>query len=1180
MHNAILEHRWMVRILLIAAWVMGLAFFPAASVHAAACVVTNALDSGAGSLREKVGDTSCTTITFDNDYTINLSTQLTPAAAMTIDGTGRKVTISGQNATRVFWISTTVTLNHLTITQGRIGFGAGGGAAIHNSGTLTVLNSTITDSQSPIYGRGGGIYNDTNAYLTVTNSTFARNSAYYDGGAIYNITNSHLTLTNSTLVGNSAGGRGGGVFFEYYAYFSYTNTLIANNSGGDCRVDTAWKTFSSTRNLVSDGDCSPALSGDPVLGPLAENGGQVQTFALWPGSPAIDAGTNSGCPPTDQRGQARPVNTTCDIGAYERSDTNAPEVIAFNAPASSNILTIPITTFTATDNTVIGGYLVTQSTSVPLNTDAGWSATPPATVTVSSSGDVTLYPWVMDKAGNVSALYGSPVTVRVDITPPETSILSQTPDATYTAGTSMSITFSGSDNFSVASFTCRLDSGVFGACTSPWSTSNLTNGSHAFQVAAIDWLGTQDPSPASYTWEVDITPPSMAIASSVSDPTNDASIPVQVTFSENVVGFSIDDITVENGTAGNFAGSGANYSVDITPSADGLVTLTIAAGVAQDVVGNASTAATPFTITSDRTAPTVTIDQAAGQADPSGDSPILFTATFSEPVTGFTDEDVTLTGLASATTATVTPISTTVYQVAASGITHYGTVSASIAAGGAQDLAGNDNLASTSSDPSVTFLAPSTVTISSATPTDSVVGQAFDARYAVAAKAPFTGSPDGIVTVTDGVDSCTGTAADGACSLTLTTPGVRTLTATYHGDANFTASTSEGYLSTVNHAPVITSGTSAAFSVGTPGSFTITLSGYPHPDLSLSGSQALPDGLSLVAQGEDDPQISGTPAIGAGGIYLIDLVAHNGIGAEAGQTLTLTVREDPAITSANGFNFAVGVSGQFVVHTYGYPRPALAISGELPIGIAFHDTGDGSASFTGTPAVGTDGEYPLTLQADNGSGKPASQSFTLVVGKTLPALQVAPSVSSSVFGQEMTFSAIPAASLTLPTGLVTFVLDGVPSGDAQPLVDGVATLRTHTLAVGPHTIGAAYSGDGYYRSSRAAAAQPFVVAPASTALSLAVRRGATAELTVTVAPVAPGAGTPSGPVSIYEGNQLIGSRPLDGSGKVAIAAPANLSGRHTFSVVYAGDGNFAASQAAFDVQLSTLVYIPVVCNGG
>jgi hypothetical protein len=58
---------------------------------------------------------------------------------------------------------------------------------------------------------------------------------------------------------------------------------------------------------------------DPLLGPLADNGGPTLTMALLPGSPAIDAGDNTDAPMWDQRGPGfrRIVNGTIDIGAYE-----------------------------------------------------------------------------------------------------------------------------------------------------------------------------------------------------------------------------------------------------------------------------------------------------------------------------------------------------------------------------------------------------------------------------------------------------------------------------------------------------------------------------------------------------------------------------------------------------------------------------------------------------------------------------------------------------------------------------------------------------------------------------------------------------------------------------------------------------------------------------------------------
>src|SRR5436190_16901945 len=137
---------------------------------------------------------------------------------------------------------------------------------------------------------------------------------------------------------------------------------------------------------------------------------------------------------------------------------------------------------------------------------------------------------------------------------------------------------------------------------------------------------------------------------------------------------------------------------------DAAVIADVARGVATDALGNGNSASTSTdnTVTYDTHGPTVTINQALAQADPTKNSPIHFTVVFSESVSDFATGDVTLSGTAGATTATVTGSGTT-YDVAVSGMANDGTVIASITAGVASDPLGNGNSASTSTDHTVTY---------------------------------------------------------------------------------------------------------------------------------------------------------------------------------------------------------------------------------------------------------------------------------------------------------------------------------------------------------------------------------------------------------------------------------------------------------------------------------------------
>ena len=246
---------------------------------------------------------------------------------------GNSVTSEGGG---IYNNGSTATLTNSTL-SGNSAFSQGGG--ISNFGTVTLTNSTLSNNSAS--SNGGGIINFST--LTVTNSTFSGNSATNAGGldnygtatltnstlsgnsatnagGISNNNSATLTMTNSTISNNSAT-NGGGIYNQ--GTLNYANTIIANSTtGADC-VNSGGTIGTNTNNLVEGGTCSATLSGDPALGPLADNGGPTFTHALLTSSPAIGAGLNSVCADNpgpnnlDQRGLTRPQGTNCDIGAYE-----------------------------------------------------------------------------------------------------------------------------------------------------------------------------------------------------------------------------------------------------------------------------------------------------------------------------------------------------------------------------------------------------------------------------------------------------------------------------------------------------------------------------------------------------------------------------------------------------------------------------------------------------------------------------------------------------------------------------------------------------------------------------------------------------------------------------------------------------------------------------------------------
>jgi hypothetical protein len=202
----------------------------------------------------------------------------------------------------------------------RYGFGGG----IYSTGTVTITSSTVTDNHAsgePPSG-GGGVYNS--GALTVTDSTISGNTGPVGGGIDNTGT---ATVTEATISGNSDTFGAGGIH-TFTGILNMRNTILARNTGQ--MPDVSGSVDSQGHDLIGDGSGGSGFTDadrvgtaanpiDPMLGPLQDNGGSTQTMALLPGSPAIDAGDNTGAPMWDQRGPGFPriEHGIIDIGAFE-----------------------------------------------------------------------------------------------------------------------------------------------------------------------------------------------------------------------------------------------------------------------------------------------------------------------------------------------------------------------------------------------------------------------------------------------------------------------------------------------------------------------------------------------------------------------------------------------------------------------------------------------------------------------------------------------------------------------------------------------------------------------------------------------------------------------------------------------------------------------------------------------
>jgi len=298
---------------------------------------------------------------------------------VTILGANQNLTVINANGIdRVFEVrdDANFTIQDLTVAGGSTS-DDGAGVEARNAGSFTATRVIFTGNAS---GREGGAIHAKNDPVTLTDVALVGNSAVDSGGGIYaegvttltRVTvsgntaadgagiyqtgaSSDFTLVNVTISGNVAAGEGGGIWTDrpmsvtnstiafntanagagFYisggnGNLSLRNSILASNAQSDTQPDNVTTNNGGTLtslgfNISSDGTAGLGGPGDqsnvdPLINPtLSLNGGTTETHALQSSSPAINTGTTTGAPTTDQRGVTRGANP--DIGAYEAEAT-------------------------------------------------------------------------------------------------------------------------------------------------------------------------------------------------------------------------------------------------------------------------------------------------------------------------------------------------------------------------------------------------------------------------------------------------------------------------------------------------------------------------------------------------------------------------------------------------------------------------------------------------------------------------------------------------------------------------------------------------------------------------------------------------------------------------------------------------------------------------------------------
>jgi hypothetical protein len=267
-----------------------------------------------------------------------------------------------------------------------------------------------------------------------------------------------------------------------------------------------------------------------------------------------------------------------------------------------------------------------------------------------------------------------------------------------------------------------------------------------------------------------------------------------------------------------------------------------------------------------------------------------------------------------------------------------------------------------------------------------------------------------------------------------------------------------------SQAPSITSTPSTSFTIGSPGSFTITSIGTPTPSLTESGS--LPSGVTFTDNGNDTATLSGTPAAGTVGSYPITITASNGVSPDATQDFTLTVTGLATTTTPT-------VNPSSVSHGSKVTYKATVSSSRAPTGTVSFAVGSRTlctATLKSETATCKSGKAPTgsdtvtaTYSGDS-TFAPSTGTTHLTVTRITTATAARVHPISATKGQNVTYSATVTSKEGTPGGSVVFTI-GSKTMCTATLKSGTAKCTSTKAPTGSDTVKATYKGTTNYATS-------------------------------------------------------------------------------------------------------------------